>query len=254
MAQGNFFDSSGRLQASINMLSMVCRRTGTGQTVARMGGNTNPSSLTVDVSGCTYPLVAIKIDNYAAALAGKVTNATTNHWVCSAPVGTGFTYYIYDYSTSLPNTNAPAKLWDENGRCTFNGDFFPMVATTMFTGVGQTAATNGRTYATAQGQMGGHSRRGQASCYDSGGPRVDADGQGLNNCRDIRYRNDGKLYGGGVRPGDGTVGMYAVTWDDVQVSAGNYNSYSSNDVRGWEAPVTVMAVDVTNIPVGTTFF
>lgn len=141
MAQGNFFDSSGRLQASINMMSMVCRRTGTGQTVTRQGGNTNPSSLLVDVSGCAYPLVAIKIDNYAAALAGK--SGSSNHWVCSAPVGTAFTYYIYDYSTSLPNTKAPAKLWDESGRCTFNGDFFPMVATTMFTGVGQTALPTG---------------------------------------------------------------------------------------------------------------
>jgi hypothetical protein len=251
-AVGNIFDASGRLQVSISMLGMVCRKSGSGTTQARVAGNTNPSSILVDVSGCTYPIVAIKLDNYAAALAGK--SGTSNHWVTNAPIGTAFTYYIYDWSPALPNTNAMVKLFDELGRTTFNSDFFPMAATNLFTGTGQTAATNGRTYATAQGQMGGHSRRNNAVCYDSGGPRVDPDGTGLAQCKDIRYSNDGKLYGGGVRPGDQTVGMYAVSWDDVTVSAGNYTNYSQNDARGWEAPVTVMAVYVTAIPVGQTFF
>jgi hypothetical protein len=253
-ATGNIFDASGRLQASINMLAMTCRRTGTGTTVTRMGGNTNPSSLTVDVSGCSYPVVAILIDNYVAALAGKISGQQTNHWICSAPVGTPFSWYLFDWAASVPSTGAPVKLWDGSGRQTFNSDFFPMVVTNMFTGVGQVVGTGGRTYATAQGVMCGHSRRGEASCYQSGGPQLDPDGQGLMNCRDIRYRNDGKLYGGGTRSGDGTVGMYQVSWDDVQVSAGNYTNYTSNDVRGWEVPGTVMAVDVTGIPVGATFF
>lgn len=251
-ATGDIFDASGRLQCSISMLGMVCRRSGTGATQSRIAGNTNISSILVDVSSAVYPIVAVKVDNYAAALAGKY--GASNHWVCNAPVGTPFTYYIFDWSPSLPNTNAPVKLFDGIGRVTFNGDFFPMNATALFGGVGQTMATAGRTYATAQGQMGGHSRRGGAQCYDSGGPQLDPDGEGLARCRDIRYRNDGKLYGGGVRPGDGTVGMYAVSWDDVQVSAGNYQNYSQNDARGWEAPVTVMAIDVTNIPVGVVFY
>jgi hypothetical protein len=250
-AVGNIFDASGRLQVSIEMLGMVCRKSGTGMTQARVAGNTNPSSILVDVTGCTYPIVAIKLDNYAAALAGK--SGASNHWVTSAPIGTAFTYYIFDWSPALPNTNALVKLWDDQGRTTFNSDFFPMAATNLFGAVGQTAATNGRIFATAQGQMGGHSIRGQALCYDSGGPQLDP-GTGLNQCKDIRYKNDGKLYGGGVRPGDGTVGMYAVSWDDVQVSAGNYTNYTTGDARGWTAPVTVMAVDVTNIPVGQTFF
>ncbi|WP_156359170.1 hypothetical protein [Sphingomonas sp. Leaf242] len=252
--RGDIYDASGRLQVSTNMLGMVCRRTGTGATITRQGGNTSPSSLLVDVSGCSYPVVAIKIDNYVAALAGKSGNSTTNHWICSAPVGTGFTYYIFDWTTSLPNSGGMERRFDANGRCTFNSDYFPMFTTRMFGGVGQTMATNGRVFATAQGTMAGHSRRGEALCYQSGGPQLDPDGGGLQNCRDIRYRNDGKLYGGGVRPGDGTVGMYQVSWDDVQVSAGNYTNYSQNDVRGWECPGTVMAVDVTNIPVGATFF
>lgn len=250
-AVGDIFDASGRLQVSISMLGMVCRKTGNGTAQTKIG-NTNISSLLVDVTGCTFPIVAIKIDNYSAALAGKANGS--NHWVSNAPVGTGFTYYIYDWSPALPNTNAMVRLWDEQGRMTFNSDFFPMAATNLFTGVGQTASTNGRIFATAQGQMGGHSRRGEAYCNDGGGPQLDPSGEGLRTCRDIRYKNDGKLYGGGVRPQDGTVGMYAVSWDDVQVSAGNYTNYSQNDARGWEAPVTVMAVDVTNIPVGQTFF
>jgi hypothetical protein len=251
MALGNIYDQNGRLQVSMNMLGMTCRRSGTGTTQSRVGGNTSPSSIAVDVSGFSYPVVAIRIENYAAAFSSK--NGGTNYYACSAPIGTGFAYYAFDWTPTVPNTSATLKLYDDVGRCSFNSNFFPMSITNIFNAVGQTVATNGRVYATAQGQMGGHSHRGEALCYDSGGPKQDG-GEGLGGCRDIRYQNDGKLYGGGFNPGANTVGMYAVSWDDVRVSAGNYSNYTSGDVRGWDCPTTVMAVDVTDIPVGATFF
>ncbi len=251
--RGDIYNSNGRLQVSTNMVGMFCRRTGTGTTQSRLGGNTSPSSIVVETAGCTFPIIAIKVDNHSAAFAGKVQSSTLNHWACSAPVGTPFTYYTFDWSTNLPNAGGIERRYDAGGRCTFNSEFFPMQITRIFNDVGQTMPTNGRTYAVAQGEIGGHSRRGEAYCYDTGAPQLDpASGLGL--CNDIRYRNDGKLYGGGFRPGDGTVGMYQVSWDDVLASAGNYNNYTTNDPRGWEVPCTVLAVDVTNIPVNASFF
>ena len=97
--------------------------------------------------------------------------------------------------------------------------------------------------------MGGHSIPGEANCYGSGRPELGD----LNTCNDIRARIDGKLYGGRTDSGGTQVTASSVSYDDVLGSYGNYDNYQKNS-GGWEVANLILVVDVTGIPVGTTFF
>ncbi len=257
-AVAEIYDDTGRLLVSAGMLGMVCRRSGTGTSRSRITGNTAPSSLEVDVSGIALPLVAIRMPGYAAALAGRSAPAGSSQFTnvtfaCNAPVGTAFTYYVFDWTQALPANSGLFQLFTQDGKCTFSSAYWPMkvMSAVAMPGGGAFAAPAGRTMAAACTAMGGHSHAQGVYCSDgNSGPKIPDAGE-LENCNNIVGNIDGKLYGGKV---DGSqVSGANVSYDDVFGSFGNYSNYQ-NYGDGWVVSNSILAVDVTGIPVGQTFF
>jgi hypothetical protein len=248
-AVAEYYDPfTGRLQASAGMAGFVCRRSGTGQTQTRMGGNTNRSSLLVDASGCQVPVIVLRLDDYGAALYGF--SGSSVHFVSSAPVGTPFTYYVFDYTLGLPDVGSLFRLQTADGRATFDSSFWPLKIVGFLNGGagGGMSATPGTVIGFACNTIGGHSRLDSVACYDSGSPEF-LDGP----CRDVRGYIDGKLYGGQTSGGGTQVEAVQVSHDDVQASLGSDQDYARG-FRQWETPNLIMIADVTNIPIGNVFF
>jgi hypothetical protein len=245
MAYGiEIYASDGTLQANSEMICWFCRKTGTGTTVSRVVGNSSPSSLTVDVSGMTNPIVAIKMAGYNVAKAGGST------YVTSAPIGTSYTYYIFDYAASLPaNSGAYGiEILNASGQRVFNSNFFPMQVLNMLTG-STTVTHTGKTLAIANASMGGYAIRGDVYCYDTGGPEI---WDGFSYCASLRIINDCDLYGGILSNSFQTVDTSGVSFDDVVITVGDSSSY--NVPPDWDTPSKLLVIDVTNIPVGVTFY
>lgn len=246
MAYGiEIYASDGTLQANSEMICWFCRKTGTGTTVSRVVGNSSPSSLTVDVTGMTNPIVAIQMGGgYNVAKAGGST------YVTSAPIGTSYTYYIFDYAASLPATAGAygIEIFNDSGVRVFNSNFFPMQVLNMLTGSASVTYT-GKSLAIANASMGGYAIRGDIYCYDSGGPEL---WDGFSYCASLRIINDCDLYGGVLSNSFQTVDTSGVSFDDVVITVGNSSSYTVPP--DWDTPSKLLVIDVTNIPVGVTFY
>lgn len=254
MALAEFYDpNTGRLMVSPDLLTFVCRRTGTQATQSRQGGNTSPSSLVIDVSGFTLPMVAVRAEGYAAAFSGSSASGALVYQT-DAPIGTTFTYWAFDWTASLPEHDAVFMLRREvDNAITFSNKFWPMILIGGFAmSEGSTGpqynALAGVTLAHAASNMGGHSRLPNPQCWDSGGPQVDPD---LTACNDIRGRIDGKLYG--ARTNGSQITGAEVSWDDVTALFGRYSEYKKYE-GGFDVPNIVQIIDVSGIPIGRTFF
>lgn len=255
----DFYNSDGVLAVSGTMMGFFCRKTGTGQSRSRIGGNTNPSSILVETSGYTSPIVAITLpDGNAAAFAGSynLDGAVGVNFASSAPVGTNFSYYVFEWSKALPANNGLVQLFLQNGDCAFSSAYWPMK---MVYAIGNAEGSEGgkysngsKTLAFAIGAIGGHSRCEAPYCERGGGPQID-DENSLESCDNIRGQIDGKLYGAKLSDNGHTVTGARVSWDDVNASFGNYANYQQYG-DGWTVANTVSVIDVTNIPVGQTFF
>jgi hypothetical protein len=239
------YASDGTLQANSEMICWFCRKTGTGTTVFRVIGNTPTSTLTVDVTGMTNPIVAIQMGSgYNVAKAGGST------YVTNAPIGTSYTYYIFDYAASLPaNSGAYGiEIFNDSGTRVFNSNFFPMQVLDMLTGSASVTYT-GKTLAIANASMGGYAIRGDVYCYDSGGP---AFWDGFSYCASLRIINDCDLYGGVLSNSFQTATTSSVSFDDVVITVGDSSSYTVPP--DWDTASKLLVIDVTNIPVGVTFY
>lgn len=245
MAYGiEIYASDGTLQANSEMICWFCRKTGTGTTVTRVVGNSSTSSLTVDVTGMTNPIVAIRMAGYNVAKAGGST------YVSNAPIGTSYTYYIFDYAASLPSSSGAygIEIFNDSGTRVFNSNFFPMQVLNMLTGSANVTHT-GKTLAIANASMGGYAIRGDVYCYDTGGPEI---WDGFSYCASLRIINDCDLYGGILSNSFQTVDTSSVSFDDVVITVGDSSSY--NVPPDWDTPSKLLVIDVTNIPVGVTFY
>lgn len=247
------YAADGTLQANSEMLCWFCRKTGTGTTVSRLSGNTPASSVSVSVSGLgyTYPIVAIRMgDGYSVARAGS-----EGHYISDAPIGTSYTYYIFDYSAALPSSDGYGlEAFNAVGQRTFSSNFFPMQVLNMLdgnsvNGINNTATHTGKTLAVANASMGGYAIRGDPYCTDSGGP---AFWDGFSQCNNLVILNDCKLYGGQLTNSFQTASTSNVSFDDVTATIGNSSSYYIPP--DWNTTSKILVIDVTNIPVGQTFY
>ncbi len=249
MAYGiEIYAADGTLQANSEMICWFCRKTGTGTTTFRTVGNTPTSSLTVDVTGITNPIVAIQMAGYTAAKAGGST------YITDAPIGTSYTYYVFDYAQSLP-ANAGSygiEIFNASGVRTFNSNFFPMQVLNMLTGSNsgtETVTHTGKTLAIANASMGGYATRGDVYCFDSGAAEF---WDGFNFCGDLGLFNECKLYGGVLTNSFQTATTSNASFDDVTLSLGSSSSYTIPP--DWNTPSKLLVIDVTNIPVPQTFY
>lgn len=180
----------------------------------------------------------------------NVAKAGGSTYVTSAPIGTSYTYYIFDYAASLP-ANAGAygiEIFNDSGTRVFNSNFFPMQVLNMLTG-SATVTHTGKSLAIANASMGGYAIRGDVYCYDTGGPEI---WDGFSYCASLRIINDCDLYGGVLSNSFQTVDTSGVSFDDVVITVGDSSSYTVPP--DWDTPSKLLVIDVTNIPIGVTFY
>lgn len=238
------YAADGTLQANSEMICWFCRKTGTGTTTFRTVGNTPTSTLTVDVTGMNNPIVAIRMAGYNVAKAGNST------YITDAPIGTSYTYYVFDFAVSLPENSGGygIEIFNATGQRVFNSNFFPMQVLNMLTTGDNSVTHTGKTLAIANASMGGYATRGDVYCYDGGGPAF-WDGS---YCEFLGLINDCKLYGGILSNSFQTATTSTASFDDVTISIGNSDNYVVPP--DWNTPSKLLVIDVSNIPVPRTFY
>ena len=248
------YDQNGKLQFNDSMFCYFLRKTGSGTTGSADVGNTDPSSIQLSASGYTNPIIAIQC---SATVAFYGMYGGNYWWACSGAVGTSFNYFIYDRSNSIPASNFGLEVMDANGAITFSSNYRPMQVVSFLDnmsysgfqnpGAAQSATYGGKSLAVAQGETGGHRFAGPMDYYFQGMLTFDPfeyDATG--------YQNDAKLYGGSISNSNQTATTGVVSFDDVYI--GGAYSGINNPPPDWQRQLKLFVVDVTGVPIGTTFF
>lgn len=253
------YSTSGKLMIDASMVGFFCRRSGTGSTVAASTsiGNTVRSQININASGTTAPIVAIRMPGYGAAFSysfnGQMQFAT------DAPIGTPYTWYLFDWSAAIPTADHGAGLEIRNGsgQVVFSSAHRPFIALARDS---YTRTDSSKVLAGASTTFAGYSFPTGFICYSDPseatpvGPQL-WDGQ---SCFNLQARLDAKLFGAAVSANGASVAVREISWDDVEFSIGSVGNSetieSINERYGWSVPGSIFAVDVTGIPVGQTFF
>lgn len=254
MARAEIYDDSHRLLAAAQFLSFVCRKTGSG-TTASPTGPTNSSNINIPISGYTLPMVAIIVSGgYAAARNdyGNISGVPNFIFACNAPVGTAYTYYIFDWTADIPSPSGKMRMYRDDHTCSFDSDKYHMLGAGSidmnYSGFGPSITKTGRSLAPAFLAPGGHYMIGFPYCTDGVG------GGDLETCSAIQTTDDGKRYGARVTNSGQTIDPVAVSYSDTTGIIGDYAAYQAGLEANWQTPTVIFAVDVTGIPLNTTFF
>lgn len=255
-----FFGEDGALWADETMITHFCRTTGSGTTTTSIAP-TSSSTAYVPVSGYTQPVVAIVLSGgYAAAQyrTFNLSGVTNISFVTNAPTGTAFTYYIFDYAPAIGTPTGMIQGKAEDGTLTFDSAHWAMKGLgfiPMDVDVDPVELTiSGRALAVCCGTPGGHYFIESAFCWPAGTePNPDTP---MSGCPRVWTTVNAKMYGGKITNSGQTITSVKVSHSDTEGSIGNeaaYNTFISNG-NGFRAPSKIMVVDVTGIPLNTTFF
>jgi len=241
------FSSSGVLIADANLVGFFCRKSvSTTTTLGAGGGNTVPSMVSIPVTGLgyTYPIIAISSGAYFAK-SGYSTGGDAN-FICSEGPGTSLNYYIFDWAPNIPSSPFGIEMFNSAGQRTFSSNFFPMQGLSILSSGSFTST--GRTLAAGLSALGGFRRAGPIDYY-SGGAQVIPEGPGSYDS--TGYQNFSDLYGARITNSGQTVEYGNVSFDNVYIGPEPGDIIPPPD---WEVISSVIAIDVTNIPLNTTFF
>lgn len=255
MATGfEVYANDGTLLINNNMIGWFCARSGIGQTQTTPTaayGNTTSSIASIDVSGYTYALTAIRLhgDSYAAA---RFTNAyqSGNHvYTTNAPVGANFSWYVYDYAPRLPATNIGVEIYRDDGQRSFSSAYMPfkpikdLQSGSIYTPGHELAITGPSP--TGYGQVAADGLRYYVRNQNGSYTQV----QEEDNPTHYGYTRDCKLWGGKVVGPDAAY-LTPVSFDDVTSLP---QPLPFNTIN-WSVNAPVLVVDVSNIPVPGNFF
>ena len=247
------YDQNGKLQFNDSMFCYFLRKTGSGTTGSTKVGNTDPSSIQLSASGYTDPIIAIQCAS-PVAFYGRFSN--NYWWACGGAVGTAFNYYVYDRSNAIPASNFGIEVVDANGAITFSSNYRPMQVLSLLNdldylalGGYQSVTHTGKSLALAQGETGGHRIAGIMQ-YFAGNQMVIPNGP--DDYDSTGYQNDAKLYGGVISNSNQTAAVDVVSFDDVYI--GGAFTGINTPPPDWERQLKLFVVDVTGVPIGTTFF
>jgi hypothetical protein len=254
------YNDSGALQVRSDMYAYKLRKTGLVQTVPPTFGNTETSDVLVPRSGMSAQSVcAIQCFGYGVGFIGYQTGTSPAFcFVSNAPVGTVVRYFIFDRADAVPPSTFGVECYDDNGKVTFSSNFRVMNAVGLLSfgdpqsrsyfGDAQSLTLAGKSLAFMQGAPAGRAGpMGLKTCWIGGvaKPLGPPEGQ---TCDYYTYDNNGKIYGGLVSSDGTSVNTTSVSWDDVTVTD------PEGDDTGWQIPLKLFVVDVTGVPIGTTFF
>jgi hypothetical protein len=203
--------------------------------------------ISISVAGFVRPLVAVSCAS-TVAFAGK--SGTNFIYWCNGAVGTAFNYYIYDTSDELPASFAGMEAYNTLGEITFSSNFRPISVLGLNAG---TTTYAGRTIAAGLFTWGGFEFIGGLECWDGGSAAPWSDPESSGACDDLRYRRRVNVRGALIDTGGTRIVPGGIVYEDVRVSAGDSTDYDEPP-GGLDMSSIVAAVDVTGIPIGSTFF
>lgn len=242
------YNDAGVLLASAEMLSHFCRKSGVGTTVANTAGGDAASMIQIGIpAGFDKPIIAISCGN-AVAYSG-LFSGNAYFW-CSGAVGTGYTYYIFDTPEDLATAHSGLELYDTAGNIVFSSNYYPMKILGLNPGV-----TNypGKTVAAALPAWANSELNSGLQCWDTSVAVPWSNPTDSGPCADLQYHHTVNARGAFIDNGGSRFNPATIQYEDVQILAGNDSSYTeppSAISRG----AIAFAVDVTNIPIGSTFF
>jgi hypothetical protein len=239
------------LLASSDLLTHFCRKTGTGTSVANTAGGAAASMVSVPIGALGYakPLVAVSC---ASTLAFAGTSSGNFIYWCSGPVGTAFTYYVFDTADQLATAHVGLETYaaDGSGKITFSAAHHPLLVLGVNAG---TVTYTGKTMAAGLWTYGGFEIIGGLECWDGGSAFPWTDPETSGPCNDLRYRRRVNVRGAAIDTGGTRVATGSLLYEDVRVNAGTSSSYTQPptalDTQGM-----IAAVDVTGIAVPATYF
>lgn len=252
MANGfEVYADNGTLLINNNMIGWFCARTGRAQTGTKTGpGNTVSSEAVIPTSGSgwslTYPLSAMRIDgDYGMARGSNQWQTGYHRYITNAPLGTWFTWYLFDYAPRLPVINQGLEIYRDDGQRAFSSAYYPFKPKQNI----RTGAIYTPGYYLA---ISGPSAGGYAKPNEDSGYHYYRNGQLVPEEEDwdqYSFTNDSKLYGGRI-VGPDYAEPFNVSFDDVVIGPRNPPIVT----RNWNAFVPVLAVDVSNIAISTVYF
>jgi hypothetical protein len=246
------YDANGKLQFNDSMFSYFLRKTGSGTSTATTIGNTTPSEIVISVAGYTSPLVAIQSTQPVAFYFKDGNNYI---WACQGGVGTSFNYYVYDTSNAIPASNFGLEVVNSSGAITFSSNYRPLLVLNYLTSHDpQTATHTGKTLAFIQGQTGHNRIQGNITYYLGGVATFPSNDPPESYEYDYyQYPQTSKLFGANVYNTNQSVTTSAVSFDDVTITQNSTDPYTYPPANVTRQP-KIFVVDVTGVPIGTTFF
>lgn len=238
-----FFRSTDlKLQFDSSAYTLAYIRKGTGTTVARSYSNTAQSEAVIARDN-SRQLIAVSCQ-YAFARYGS--SGSSFRYVCSGPVGTAYTYYVFDIPVDLaPLSSGEAGVEfinPDNGNKLMYCSKYDTFRVAGLLSEDQSMNLDGsRTYAAVAQDIAGHNRstdglRRDGTPWDEGTP---SDGN-----HNWTRQQDGKLTG--ISINGGQIAAQGVSFDDVIGSAGSNKPAPDPITEWWNVPLSnAMIIDVT---------
>jgi hypothetical protein len=264
------YDANGKLVASSDQMSWVLRKTGTATTVATTiggGGNSTPSMAVIDLAGLGYQnaIVAIACAQTMCFIATNTSGQMI--YGCDGGVGTSFNYYIFDSSGTIPPANFGIEMYDANGNITFSSNQRMMKPLDVMyhdpapSGPGGGLVGPNTTYPSPVTHTGKSLAvaltcwagwywldPNSGVCYDTQ-PGVSWE-PGMN-CAFLQLQLSHNMIGGNITNSGQTASMGTVPWENLML---NTSSSQYKTARQQYTALTMLVIDVTNIPLGVTYY
>lgn len=252
------YDALGKVLLSTDVLTMALRKTGTGTAVASDAGSAVPSMLKppIDFRNYTWPLVAISCAS-PFGFFGLHSTTFEPRYGCAGAIGTSYTYYLFDVSTTIPNTTFGLEVYNSSGQRAYSAaqrSAKPLAVLTdnraSDTGAAfPTFTATGKQLAIAIPHWAGWQYwPPNGMCYDN--TPAEAWEPGIF-CSNLQIQQDYKMLGGKITNGGQTASLDKITYEDITIStsSGGYSSHNN-----YAVPLTALVMDVTLFPVPATVF
>jgi hypothetical protein len=248
------YDGFGKILDTADVLTLALRKTGTGLSIASDAGMAVSSMLKppVDFRNYTNPVVAINCGQLFGFF-GLHSVSFEPRYGCAGPINTPYTYYVFDVSTTIPDTSLGLETYTAAGQRSFSavqralrvlsllqesrtfdtGDPFPSV-----THAGKSLA------AVVPHWAGWRYWPGEGTCFDGGGSGSSWEPPTF--CANLQIQQDYKMLGAKVSNSNQTVELGTITYEDVTISTSSAG-YAAN--TNLARPLTTLVADVTNYPV-----